>query len=161
MGGPSGLPRMKPAGWKYTKAFNPLMEYDERIATLYRDLEIVLGTTDKPNEQLAMRAIQQCPDLINPAASSRWVFFRSKDLLTKKLGSESAAITTMAKDPNLILHPSYDGLSPMLEAMLTPEEVRSARGSGPSGVPIPAIVGGVAAVAIGALWATGGLGGAQ
>ena len=48
MGGPSGLPRMKPADWKYTKSFNPTMEYNERIATLYRDLEIVLGTDDSP-----------------------------------------------------------------------------------------------------------------
>ena len=95
MGGPSGLPRMPIAGWKHTKPFNPSMQYEERIATLYRDLEITLGTTDKPNERLALAAVKRLPDLINPAASSRWVFFRTKDLLVNKLGSEQAAIQLM------------------------------------------------------------------
>ena len=149
---------MKPAGWKYTKSFNPSMEYDERIATLYRDLEITLGTTDKPNEDLAMRAIKRVPNLINPAASSRWVFFRSKDLLTQKLGTEQAAIAMMAKDPQLILHPKYDELNPKLAAMLTPEEMRAVKASGGGGaVQAPVIIAGVAVLAVGALFATGSI----
>ena len=68
---------MKPAGWKYTRKFNPSMEYDERIATLYRDLEVTLGTKDSPNERLALQTVAKLPDLINPEASSRWVFFRT------------------------------------------------------------------------------------
>ena len=157
MGGPSGLPRMKPQGWKFTKAFNPSMQYDERIATLYRDLEITLGTTDKPNEALAMRAVKQEPNLINPAESSRWVFFRSKDLLIQKLGSENAAIALMAKDPNLLLHPKYDGLNPRLEAMLTPDELRAAKATSP--VQTPAVLAVVVATALAALAATGSLSG--
>lgn len=151
---------MKPQGWKYTKAFNPSMEYNERIATLYRDLEITLGTTDSPNEALAMRAIQRVPNLINPAESSRWVFFRSKDLLTQKLGSEDAAIKLMAKDPALMLHPKYDGLNPKLEAMLTPEDLRAVKASGGGGgVSTPVVLAVVVVGALGALVATGSLGG--
>ena len=157
MGGPSGLPRMPIRGWQYTKAFNPSGEYNERIATLYRDLEITLGTLDAPNEQLAIGAVKKLPDLINPDASSRWVFFRTKDLLINKLGSEKAAITMMSKDPSLLLCPRYDGLSPKLEAMLTPEEIRAVTATnGPSGLGVstPILLGGVGIFVVAALAAT-------
>lgn len=70
MGGPSGLPRMPVRGWQYTKSYNPSGEYNERIATLYRDLEITLGTFDSPNEDLALRAVKRLPDIINPECAS-------------------------------------------------------------------------------------------
>lgn len=149
MGGPSGLPRMPVAGWKHTKAFNPTMQYNERIATLYRDLEITLGTTEAPNERAALAAVRALPDLVNPAASSRWVFFRSKDLLVKKLGSEQAAILLLSRQPALMLHPQYDELSPALVDLLDPEELAAAKsstGGGANSVLIAA-----ASVAVGAM----------
>jgi hypothetical protein len=157
MGGPSGLPRMPIAGWKYTQPFNPSMEYEERIATLYRDLEITLGTTDKPNERLALAAVRKLPDLINPQASSRWVFFRSKDILVSKLGSEQAAISLMSNRPDLLLCPRYDGLSPSLQAMLEPQELAATTSKrGPGAQPL-LIAGTALVVGAAALVATSGL----
>ena len=98
------------------------------------------------------------PDLINPDASSRWVFFRSKDLLIKKLGSEQQAIAFMSKEPALLLHPRYDGLNPKLEEMLTPDERRAAAAA-PSGLGVstPVLLAGVAATAAIAVVAANGL----
>ena len=152
MGGPSGLPRMPIKAWPLTKRFNPSGQYNERIATLWRDLEITFGM----DEELTFRALKRCPDLVNPQESSRWVFFRSKDLLVKQLGSERAAITAMSKDPELLLCPSYDGLNPKLEQMLglTAADVRAA---GPSGLGIPpaVLLAGVAIAAAAAVYANG------
>ena len=141
MGGPSGLPRMPIKAWPLTKRFNPGGQYDERIATLWRDLEITFNM----DEDATFKAVKRVPSLMNPEESSRWVFFRSKDLLIKKLGSEQAAINLMAKDPSLLLCPQYDGLNPKLEAMLSAEDIASVKagGSGPSPV---VIIGGVATV---------------
>ena len=69
MGGPSGLPRMPIRAWPLTKKFNPSMGYDERIATLWRDLEITFGM----DEDLTFRAVKRLPSLMNPEESSRWV----------------------------------------------------------------------------------------
>ena len=136
MGGPSGLPRISQRGLSLTKRFNPSCEYDLDIATLWRDLEITYGLPDAPSEDRAFRAAKRCPSLLNPQESSRWVFFRSKDLLTKATGSEQAAIDIMSKDPSLLLCDRYDGLNPKLERMLIdagidPKSV-SAQGAGVS-----------------------------
>ena len=80
------------------------------------------------------------------------MFFRSKDLLVKKLGSEQAAIALMSKDPSLLLHPRYDGISPKLEAMLSDSELRSSPAPGQGVQPVlllaaVALAGGAAVLA--------------
>ena len=78
--------------------------------------------------------------------------------MVTKLGSEKAAIAMMSKDPSLMLCDRYDGLSPKLEAMLTPDEIRvgaNSGGGGGGGVATPVILGGVGLVAVAALAATG------
>lgn len=114
MGGPSGLPRIPMKALPLTKNFNPGGGYDLDIATLWRDLEITYGM----DEDLTFRAAKRCPRLLDPQSSSRWVFFRSKDLLIKATGSEQSAIDVMSKDPSLLLCASYDGLNPKLEKMV-------------------------------------------
>ena len=67
-----------------------------------------------------------------PVVSHRaQVFFRTKDILVKKLGSEQAAIALMSKDPSLMLCPRYDGISPKLEAMLSDAELSSVSSTAP------------------------------
>ena len=154
MGGPSGLPRMPIKAWPLTKKWNPSLEYNLEIATLWRDLEITLGTYDSPNEDLAFRAAKKCPSLLDPSQSSRWVFFRSKDLLVKELGSERAAIQLLAKDPVLMLAPRYDGLNPKLESMLSPDTLRSASSPTQGPANLPLLLGGVTLAVLAALAAT-------
>ena len=96
------------------KKFNPSGEYKLEIATLWRDLEITMGS-----EELAFRAAKRCPALLNPQYSNRWVFFRSKDLVTRTLGSERKAIDLFLSDPSLLQAAQYDGLNPKLEKMLS------------------------------------------
>ena len=114
MGGTSGLPRMPIRAWPLTKKFNPSGEYKLEITTLWRDLEITMGS-----EELAFRAAKRCPALLNPQYSNRWVFFRSKDLVTRTLGSERKAIDLFLSDPSLLQAAQYDGLNPKLEKMLS------------------------------------------
>ena len=156
MGGPSGLPRISIRGLKLTKRFNPSGEDDLEIGTLWRDLEITLGTYDQPSEELAFRAAKKLPSLINPKESSRWVFFRTKDLLIKKLGSEQAAIDMLVRNPELMLHPKYDGLNPKLESMLDVDDIKSVAPS-QGGFPVPVALGVVAVAALAAFVANGQL----
>ena len=43
MGGLTGLPRLPKEALRLTKSYNPDLEYTERIATLWRDLETLYG----------------------------------------------------------------------------------------------------------------------
>ena len=160
MGGPSGLPRIPQRALPLTKKYNPSMEYDLEIATLWRDLEITFGTPDSPNEDLAFKAAKRCPDLLNPKASSRWVFFRSKDLLIKATGSERGAISVINKDPGLLLCNKYDQLNPKFEQMMLDAGVDT-KASGIAGPGVsPEVIAGGVAVAAGIVLAAanGGLG---
>ena len=73
----------------------------------------------------------------------------TKDALVSKLGSEQAAIALMAKQPDLLPCPRYDGWSPKMLEILEPEELASAnRASGPPGALIAGVAVAVGAVAL-------------
>ena len=99
----------------------------------------------------AFRAAKRCPTLLNPKCSSRWVFFRSKDLVTKALGSEKAAVELFLRDPELLLCPRYDGLNPRLQEMLSADMISASTAAPQQPFSLPVILGGILMTVLAAL----------
>ncbi len=148
MGGLTGLPRMPVRAWPLTKQFNPGGEYNEQIATLWRDLELVYGS-----DEATFRAVKRLPSLVNPQVSNRFIFAKTKSVLVQLLGSEPAAIDLLSKDPSLLQAApgaSYESLNPRVERMAAGEiPPTAAGGMGGAAAPLFLLVavGAVAAAA--------------
>lgn len=118
MTGETGLPLAPARVWQLVGR-----DYDEITARYWQALVIAFsadgsatfggkGIETKASQDRAFAAAQKEPQLLNPLVADRFSFAATKRALAKTLGSESAAIALMRKNPKVLLDPSsLDGKS--------------------------------------------------